>query len=92
MVGDHQEGIAMTEPLFRTKDAQGNDVLWWPEKGLTTWALRDPPLQGVRGWRVKTPDGKEQYVVTEGQTPVYETREYEAAACYIDAMRLDRDL
>ncbi|MCK9569763.1 hypothetical protein M0R72_12540 [Candidatus Pacearchaeota archaeon] len=81
-------------PEFTTQDADGRTVKWWHERILTGWAVRDsldlPKLPDVRGWVVQAGDGTLQYVVTEGQTPIFDTQSLEAAACHIDAMRMIR--
>lgn len=46
----------------------------------------------VRVFVATHPDGEQSYLLVQGQTPVFESQQFEAIAVRIDMMAADRDM
>lgn len=60
-------------------------------KSMTHYA-QSKGFPSVRGFHVTDPNGRQTYLLVDGQTPFYEHTSFESCCCRIDFMVLDRDV
>lgn len=58
---------------------------------LTAWALKKG-LVGILAFIATDPKGRKEYLLVKGDTPIFASVQFEAAAVHIDIMALDKNL